>query len=253
MNLLPQISKTNPNFSAAISWLSTSGINLKIGVVSNRHLFLYALYHLAYRKLNICFMATSQSSAMEEIKQHKPGLLIVTADLEHGDSGVSIIDAAKQIDNDLRSVLIVDCGRDNLKLAYRSKADAVICEHEVFSPEAPQDRLVFALALGKRFRSPLLKQFVAAKQPAAEDHLALAPESLTGRELEVAALLIEGLNDLQIADRLAMAYATVRSHGRSLRRKFGVTHRSQLVLRLLEHGKDRLQRHSSGGVNPSPR
>ena len=250
MNLLPQISKTNPNFSTAISWLSTSGIDLKIGVVSNRHLFLYTLYHLAYRKLNICFMATSQSSAMEEIKQHKPGLLIVTADLEHGDSGVSIIDAAKQVDNDLRSVLIVDCSRDNLKLAYRSKADAVICEHEVFTPEAPQDRLVFALALGKRFRSPLLKQFVAAKQPAAGDHLALAPESLTRRELEVAALLIEGLNDLQIADRLAMAYATVRSHGRSLRRKFGVTHRSQLVLRLLDYGKDRLQPRSSGGVNP---
>jgi len=50
-----------------------------------------------------------------------------------------------------------------------------------------------------------------------------------------------------------MAYATVRSHGRSLRRKFDVSHRSQLVLRLLEHGKDRLQTRSPGGVNPPAR
>ena len=50
-----------------------------------------------------------------------------------------------------------------------------------------------------------------------------------------------------------MAYETVRAHGRSLRHKFGVSHRSQLVLRLLEHGKDRLQHRFRGGVNPPPR
>jgi hypothetical protein len=55
------------------------------------------------------------------------------------------------------------------------------------------------------------------------------------------------------SDLLGMAYETVRTHGRSLRRKFGVSHRSQLVLRLLEHRKDRLQHRFRGGVNPPAR
>jgi DNA-binding CsgD family transcriptional regulator len=81
----------------------------------------------------------------------------------------------------------------------------------------------------------------------------MSPLCLTQREADVAALLLEGHNDRQIAAGLGMAYETVRTHGRSLRRKFGVSHRSQLVLRLLEHGKVRLQRSSSGGVNSPAR
>jgi DNA-binding CsgD family transcriptional regulator len=81
----------------------------------------------------------------------------------------------------------------------------------------------------------------------------MAPPCLTRREADVAALLLEGQNDRQIAAGLGMAYETVRAHGRSLRHKFGVSHRSQLVLRLLDYGKDRRQHRFRGGVNPPPR
>ena len=95
---------------------------------------------------------------------------------------------------------------------------------------------------------------VAQKQASGNDLDAVtAPPCLTRREADVVTLLLEGCNDRQIAAGLGMAYETVRAHGRSLRHKFGVSHRSQLVLRLLEHGKDRLQHRVPGGVNPPPR
>jgi DNA-binding CsgD family transcriptional regulator len=52
---------------------------------------------------------------------------------------------------------------------------------------------------------------------------------------------MEGCNDRQIAERLGMAYTTVRTHGRSLRQKFSVTNRSQLVLQLIHFGLEPLQ------------
>jgi DNA-binding NarL/FixJ family response regulator len=255
MNLLPRIRESNPNFSTAISWLSTSKINLCVGIVSSRRLFLFALYHLVSRRLNIAFMVTNHTSAMEEIKKHKPGILIITADLDHDDSDIAIAEEAKQIDHELCSIMIVDSSRDDLSLAFRSSANAVICEQEVFALDSPQDQLIRALALGKTYRSPQLKAYMVAQNRRRGLNLdaVMAPPCLTQREADVAALLLEGCNDRQIAAGLGMAYNTVRCHSRSLRRKFGVSHRSQLVLRLLDYGKDRLQPRSPSGVNPPPR
>jgi hypothetical protein len=116
-------------------------------------------------------------------------------------------------------------------------------------------QMIRALALGNTYRSPQLKACMVAQKQASGNDLdaVMSPPCLTQREADVAALLLEGHNDRQIAAGLGMAYETVRTHGRSLRRKFGVTHRSQLVLRLMAHGKVRLQRSSSGGVNPPAR
>jgi DNA-binding CsgD family transcriptional regulator len=67
---------------------------------------------------------------------------------------------------------------------------------------------------------------------------------LTGRELDVAALLMKGCSERTVAETLGIGYTTVRSHSRSLRRKFGVTSRSQLLLRLIDSGLS--------GRNPPP-
>ena len=115
--------------------------------------------------------------------------------------------------------------------------------------------MIRALALGNTYRSPQFKALMVAQKQASGNDLdaLMSPPCLTQHEADVANLLLEGHNDRQIAAGLGMAYETVRTHGRSLRRKFGVSHRSQLVLRLLEHGKDRLQHRFRGGVNPPAR
>lgn len=57
---------------------------------------------------------------------------------------------------------------------------------------------------------------------------------LTTREIEVAQLIQEGLNNTEIADRLVISMPTVKTHIKNIFSKFGVTSRSALLDRLQE-------------------
>ena len=61
---------------------------------------------------------------------------------------------------------------------------------------------------------------------------ASAPPRLTRREQEIAALVVRGLPNHQIAARLAVSQATVRTHLRHIYRKLGLANRAQVAVRL---------------------
>src|SRR5687767_2356785 len=52
---------------------------------------------------------------------------------------------------------------------------------------------------------------------------------LTERELEVLALMVEGLNNTQIASRLTVSSSTIKSHVSNILSKLGVTSRTEAV------------------------
>jgi len=54
-------------------------------------------------------------------------------------------------------------------------------------------------------------------------------DSLTNREREVLGLLVEGLNNPKIADRLIISRSTARAHVSNIFSKLGVTNRSEAV------------------------
>jgi NarL family two-component system response regulator LiaR len=58
---------------------------------------------------------------------------------------------------------------------------------------------------------------------------------LTDREQEVLALLVEGLNNLQIAERLVVSRSTVKFHVSSILSKLGVSSRTEAVALALKH------------------
>jgi DNA-binding CsgD family transcriptional regulator len=55
-------------------------------------------------------------------------------------------------------------------------------------------------------------------------------ESLTRREHEIVALVAEGLTNRELAERLCISEATVRTHLTSIFLKLGVTNRLKLVV-----------------------
>ena len=59
---------------------------------------------------------------------------------------------------------------------------------------------------------------------------------LTEREREVLALMIEGLNNTQIAGRLTVSPSTVKSHVSNILSKLGVASRTEAVTLALRHG-----------------
>ncbi len=62
------------------------------------------------------------------------------------------------------------------------------------------------------------------------------PDGLTGREAEVLGLIAEGLSNGEIADRLFVSVATVKTHINNLFAKTGVRDRAQAVRYAYEHG-----------------
>lgn len=58
---------------------------------------------------------------------------------------------------------------------------------------------------------------------------------LTERELEVLALMIEGLNNREIGERLVISSSTVKNHVSSILSKLGTTSRTQAVALAVEH------------------
>jgi DNA-binding NarL/FixJ family response regulator len=71
--------------------------------------------------------------------------------------------------------------------------------------------------------------------PAPQPDAAL-PDGLTTREVEVLKLIAAGLSNREIASRLFVTEATVKSHINRLFAKAGVTHRAQAVQYAYEHG-----------------
>ena len=93
-------------------------------------------------------------------------------------------------------------------------------------------RAIRAAHIGRATLSPDVAQVIVqiAGQP---------PEpglDLTEREREVLALMVEGLNNTQIAGRLSVSPSTIKSHVSNILSKLGVSSRTEAVTLALRHG-----------------
>jgi NarL family two-component system response regulator LiaR len=93
-------------------------------------------------------------------------------------------------------------------------------------------KAIRAAYAGRGTLSPEIGQALvqAASQPPEPGH------DLTPREREVLALLVEGLNNRQIAGRLNVSPSTIKSHVSNILTKFGVASRTEAVTLALRHG-----------------
>jgi DNA-binding NarL/FixJ family response regulator len=93
---------------------------------------------------------------------------------------------------------------------------------------------VEAVARGEAALDPAVQHHVvAALAGEAEPEL---PADLTPREAEVLALIAAGLTNPEIADRLVVSAATVKTHVNHIFAKTGVRDRAQAVAFAYRHG-----------------
>jgi DNA-binding NarL/FixJ family response regulator len=96
---------------------------------------------------------------------------------------------------------------------------------------------VEAVARGEAALDPAVQHHVIAAlaQPVAADAPEL-PDGLTPREAEVLALIAEGLTNAEIADRLVVSAATVKTHVNHIFGKTGARDRAAAVVYAYSHG-----------------
>lgn len=82
-----------------------------------------------------------------------------------------------------------------------------------------------------------VEQIVALVEAAAHPPVARADlVGLTGREVQVLALIAEGLTNQEIADRVYISINSVKTYVRAAYRKIGVNSRSQAAVWSIQHG-----------------
>jgi DNA-binding NarL/FixJ family response regulator len=97
---------------------------------------------------------------------------------------------------------------------------------------------VEAVARGEAALDPAVQHHVIAAltQPAADPAAPDLPDGLTPREAEVLALIAEGLTNAEIADRLVVSAATVKTHVNHIFGKTGARDRAAAVVYAYSHG-----------------
>jgi DNA-binding NarL/FixJ family response regulator len=92
------------------------------------------------------------------------------------------------------------------------------------------------VAGGNALLGPTVTQRLLERFSEGEPAPSAAVDSLTDRELEILRLLAGGLSNAEIADRLVVSEATVKTHVSNVLRKLGVRDRVQAVIAAYEAG-----------------
>jgi DNA-binding NarL/FixJ family response regulator len=114
-------------------------------------------------------------------------------------------------------------------VGFRERHESVLAEARSALGET---RFAAAWEEGTRIPFGATVELVA---PAHADASTDAADGLTTREIEVLALVAEGLTDAEVAERLVVSIRTVHAHLRSIYRKIDVHSRSAATRYALEH------------------
>ncbi|MDH6283812.1 response regulator transcription factor [Prescottella agglutinans] len=186
--------------------------------------------------------AADGAEAIEQVDRHRPDVVLMDLRMprvdgveatrvitgRHPDVAVLVLTTFDDEDSIIdalgagaRGYLTKDAGMDEIARAVRTAAAGQV----VLDPSV-QRRLVAAAAAGRR-GAP------ATSEPSSPGSL---PAGLTPREREVLVLIAEGLTNREIAARLYIGEATVKTHINNLFAKAQLRDRAQAVHYAFRHG-----------------
>jgi DNA-binding NarL/FixJ family response regulator len=181
-------------------------------------------------QFNIVGDVANGDDLIEAACMNKPDLII--SDLKM--PGTSIIDSCVQIKSitpDTKIIVLTAFDEsEDIYLALDRGIDGYIMKDTL--PEQIINTINIVL-MGYSCFQPKFDRF----RPIKEERKELQPVlSFTEREEEVFQLIVENLSNQEIAEKLYISEATVKTHVSSILRKTGQTNRSQAVLYALKEG-----------------
>jgi DNA-binding NarL/FixJ family response regulator len=232
LDFTDSLDQFEPNFRMVRSWIASSGIRLGLVFAMKSHFGLLGLVNSVVVRSRIKGVATTEEEALRRVRQSNPGLMICSDHLEQGD-GFSLCRRAIQAVSDLKVLMVLTSDgltSDGLAVsrALDSGALAVVCEEDFMSPELEVMQSLLAAVNNKQYLSSRVRSRMQNHESFVE-----SPESLTQRERQILILMLKGASDRDISEHLLISIHTVKGYGKSIRRKYNVKSRLQLISVLL--------------------
>lgn len=227
LDFTDRLDQLEPSRRMMSSWILSSGIRLSFVIAMKSRLGLMGITRSISVQSRIKGVASTEEEAFLRIRQSSPGLLICSDQLEQGD-GFSLCRRAIQAVGDLKVLMVLSSEDSDVGSALDSGAMAVVCEEDFLTPEMEVMQSLLAAANNKHYVSSLARSRM--KKP---ESIVESPQSLTQREKEVLILMLKGATDRDISEHLLISVHTVKEYGKSIRRKYNVKSRPQLISALL--------------------
>jgi NarL family two-component system response regulator LiaR len=172
--------------------------------------------------------AGSGEEALRLVEQVRPDLILMDLVMPRM-GGLSAIRAIRERVPDAR-ILVLTSYEEGDTVQQALQAGAIGYQLKGVA----MTELLEAIRLAAAGQSSLAPMAAQALVQATQQAPALGGD-LTGRERAVLGLLIHGLSNKEIAERLVVTIATVKFHLRNIRLKLGATTRTQTVVMALRH------------------
>jgi DNA-binding NarL/FixJ family response regulator len=180
--------------------------------------------------LRVVAEAADGQQAIDAVGRHRPAVVLMDIQMP----GLDGLEATRRIltqeHNTTRVLILTTFERDD----YVFQALQLGASGFLLKTAPPEDLItaVRVVASGEALLSPSVTRRVIQEFAASRRHVPRSPDldRLTQRELEVLRLLAEGLSNAEIAARLYLSEATVKTHTSNVLAKLGLRDRVQAVI-----------------------
>ena len=180
--------------------------------------------------LRVVAEAADGQQAIDAVGRHRPSVVLMDIQMP----GLDGLEATRRIltreSNATRVLILTTFERDD----YVFQALQLGASGFLLKTAPPEDLVtaVRVVAGGEALLSPSVTRRVIEEFASSRRHVPRSPDldRLTQRELEVLRLLAEGLSNAEIAGRLYLSEATVKTHTSNVLAKLGLRDRVQAVI-----------------------
>ena len=196
--------------------------------------------HELYR-ITLCAEAADGADGIKKARELNPDVILMDLGLPNID-GIEATGRIKDFNPDVKILIFTSRDSDNdVFEAFKAGADGYIMKGATPEQTISAIKSVYE---GIGWIDPAIARLVFSNLQRPEKQIISTPEikkstnsyGLTERELDVLELMVEGLSNPQIADKLVITRATAKAHVHSILQKLCVSSRTQATVTAMKEG-----------------
>jgi DNA-binding NarL/FixJ family response regulator len=234
--------KRKPGLADQLVEMSEKAEQIKILVVDDHPLSRVGLKYLLEEATDMTIVgeAMNGQQAVASVEEHKPNVVLMDVGMPVMD-GIQASKAIREKFPQTRIIMLTSHDSEEDIFASLAAGASGYClkdinQHRLFSAIRSVHAGDFWLdtAIAGKVVSAISSSRIA--WPSQGQNQSGVAENLSQRELEVLNLLVEGLSNQQIADRLVIGLETVKTHIKHILDKLAVSDRTQAAIKALRDG-----------------